>query len=154
MIRRSKGALKEAFVLFVLVLPRWWWLCCVMPERRILKHMCSNGLRVFRERISRPRPPSWDPLTAHSSASSSRSRGRRYQCPLSGGGGYCMGEGEGGEGGRLASPIWSYAHPHKPSRDPLRLSGRPQTFLQELWGALGGIGGNSRNRARSRVTSH
>lgn len=44
-------------------------------------------------------------------------------------------------GVRLASPIWSYAHPHKPSREPLRLSGRPQTFLQELWGALGEIGG-------------
>lgn len=98
MIRRSKGALKEAFVLFVLVLPRWWWLRCVMPERRILKHMCSNGLRVFRERISRPRPPSWDPLAAHSSASSSRSRGRRSQCPLYGGGGYCMGV-RGGAGG-------------------------------------------------------
>lgn len=50
-------------------------------------------------------------------------------------------EGTAWGGVRLASPIWSYAHPHKPSRDPLRLSGRPQAFLQELWGALEEIGG-------------
>lgn len=74
-----------------------------MPERRIMKHMFSNGLRVFRERISWPRPPSWDPLAAYYSASVSRSEEGDISAPC---------QEVDGNSSLLASSTSSHAHIH------------------------------------------
>lgn len=82
-----------------------------------MKHMFSNGLRVFRERISRPRPPSWDPLAAYSSASSSIESLEVTSVPPV------------GNGSSLVPPTSSHGHPRKLSRNALRLDGRLLMFL-------------------------